>query len=112
MRFRPSAKSSMSIDDVINALNAFTGWKTSVFEVMKVGERALALARIFNAREGFDAKDDIVPERLHGPLKNGALKGSFLPKEDFMQALQLYYGMMGWTENGIPTKEKIVGVRA
>ena len=106
--FVPVPRSSMSIDDVINALNAFTGWKTSVFEVMKVGERALALARIFNAREGFDAKDDIVPERLHGPLKNGALKGSFLPKEDFMQALQLYYGMMGWTENGIPTKEKLL----
>ena len=106
--FVPVPRSSMPVNEVIDALSAFTGWKTSLFEAVKVGERALALARVFNAREGFGVEDDLLPERLHGPLKNGALKGNFLPKEDFKQALHLYYAMMGWDEDGVPTKGKLL----
>jgi len=106
--FVPVPRSSMPVNDVINALSAFTGWKTSLFEAVKVGERALALARVFNAREGFGVEDDLLPERLHSPLKNGALKGNFLPKEDFLEALHLYYAMMGWDEGGVPTEEKLL----
>nr|MBP8673295.1 hypothetical protein [Synergistales bacterium] len=54
------------------------------------------------------ASDDKFPERLHQPLENGAMKGAFVPKEDLNKAIKLYYGMMGWDENGIPTEEKLL----
>ena len=33
-----------------------TGWPASIFEMMKVGERAQAMARVYNYREGFRAR--------------------------------------------------------
>ncbi len=41
---------------VVNAMRAVTGWDTSLWELIKVGERAKALARAFNCREGFTAE--------------------------------------------------------
>jgi aldehyde:ferredoxin oxidoreductase len=89
-------------------VNGATGWNTSVFELMKVGERALALARVFNAREGYTAKDDIIPERLYKAFNSGPLKGKEIGKQTMHQALQTYYKMAGWDpERAIPTAEKL-----
>ena len=85
-----------------------TGWKTSVWELMKVGERALALARVFNAREGFTAKDDYLPERLYTGVSSGPLKDKGIDKEAMQQAIQTYYRMSGWDpERAVPTAEKL-----
>ncbi len=97
----------MPIKDVVDAMYAFTGWQTSAFELMKVGERALVLARMFNAREGFDVKEDVLPERLFSPLEKGPLSGNSLSEEEFQEALQIYYAMMNWNERGIPTRGKL-----
>ena len=107
-QFVPVPRSAMPISDVLGALKAYTGWNTSLWEVMKAGERGITMARVFNLREGFSASDDKFPERLHQPLENGAMKGAFVPKEDLNKAIKLYYGMMGWDENGIPTEEKLL----
>ena len=48
-------------------MRAATGWDVSDYELMKVGERALTLARVFNTREGFTAADDQLAERTYGP---------------------------------------------
>ncbi|WP_091461743.1 aldehyde ferredoxin oxidoreductase family protein [Acetomicrobium thermoterrenum] len=105
--FVPVPRSSMPIKDVVDAMCAFTGWQTSAFELMKVGERALVLARMFNAREGFDVKEDTLPERLFSPLEKGPLSGNSLSEEEFQEALQIYYAMMNWDERGIPTRGKL-----
>ena len=42
-------------------VRAVTGWNTTVFEILKVGERATNMARVFNLREGFTARDDNMP---------------------------------------------------
>jgi len=92
----------------VQLVNGATGWNTSVFELMKVGERALALARVFNAREGYTAKDDIIPERLYKAFTSGPLKGKGIDKETMNQAIQTYYKMAGWDpERAIPTAEKL-----
>jgi len=92
----------------VELVNGATGWNTSVFELMKVGERALALARVFNAREGYTAKDDILPERFYEAFNSGPLKNKEIGRETMHQALQTYYKMAGWDpERAVPTKEKL-----
>ena len=89
-------------------VNAATGWDMSEWELIKVGERANTMSRLFNVREGFGTADDALPPRLFKPLQNGKLKGVALDKEQFEQALKLYYQMAGWDEMGIPTQAKLV----
>ena len=38
-------------------------------ELLRIGERATNLARLFNVREGFSGADDTLPERLFQPLE-------------------------------------------
>jgi len=93
---------------IMQLVNGATGWNTSVFELMKVGERALALARVFNAREGYTAKDDIIPERFYEAFNSGPLKDKEIGREVMQQALQTYYEMAGWDpERAIPTAGKL-----
>ena len=86
---------------------AVTGWDTTVWELMKVGERCMNLMRAFNIREGFTRQDDRLPERFHQPLAAGPLKGAKLDKERFERAKKTYFRMMGWDEEGTPGREKL-----
>ncbi len=93
---------------LVQLVNGATGWNTTVFELMKVGERALALARAFNAREGYTAKDDVLPERFYEAFNSGPLKDKEIGRETMQQALQTYYKMSGWDpERAVPTTEKL-----
>jgi aldehyde:ferredoxin oxidoreductase len=93
---------------VVNAMRAVTGWDTSLWELIKVGERAKALARAFNSREGFTAKDDRLPKRLHEAFTSGPLQGVRVDPETFQRALRLYHQMEGWDpETGWPTFAKL-----
>jgi aldehyde:ferredoxin oxidoreductase len=87
-------------------VNAVTGWNTSVFELMKVGERAVTLARAFNRREGFTSDDDDMPRRFFTPHISGPLQGVALDREAFREAKELYYDMMGWPQ-GSPSLGKL-----
>lgn len=98
---------SLALDRLRDYVNAATGWDMSLFELMKVGERANTMARIFNLREGFTAADDVLPTRLFEPLQNGALKGEAIDRDQFNRALRLYYQMAGWDEHGVPTPAKL-----
>ncbi len=95
------------IPQVVEMVNAVTGWDTSTWELMKVGERCTTMARAFNIREGFTKDDDWIPERFFEPLEGGPLKGESLSKDEFKQAIATYYQMMGWDENGVPTEAKL-----
>jgi len=93
---------------MVEMVNAATGWETSLFELMTLGERTTTLARLFNAREGFDRKDDELPERLFQPLETGPLTGVKLDRGAFTRALDLYYEMMGWdVATGNPREAKL-----
>jgi aldehyde:ferredoxin oxidoreductase len=93
---------------VRDLVQGVTGWNTSIFELIKVGERALAMARAFNARAGFTARDDVAHERFFTPLQSGPFEGTQLSAEDFAKALDLYYEMRGWDkESGAPTTAKL-----
>ncbi|MEW6592193.1 MAG: aldehyde ferredoxin oxidoreductase family protein [Candidatus Hadarchaeota archaeon] len=96
-----------SIPQVVEIVNAITGWDTTAWELMKVGERGTTMARAFNVREGFTKEDDWVPERLFQPIGNGPQKGLKFSKDVFKVAVEDYYQMMGWDANGKPTHGKL-----
>jgi aldehyde:ferredoxin oxidoreductase len=98
----------VGITEAVNLVRALTGWDTSLWELLKVGERAKALARVFNCREGFTPKDDRLPNRLHEAFVTGPLAGKRIEPEMFQRALRLYYGMEGWDpDTGWPTFAKL-----
>lgn len=98
---------AISLNQLVETIQCVTGWRSSLFELMKAGERGVTMARAFNVRHGFDAADDNLPERFFEPMRAGTLQGHLIDREAFAQALSLYYGMMGWDERGVPTRAKL-----
>jgi aldehyde:ferredoxin oxidoreductase len=99
---------TLEMQPLIDYINGVTGWNMSLFELMKVGERNNTLARVFNCREGFTPADDVLPQRLHEGIGNGALKGSRVDPAEFLAARRTYYEMAGWDpETGRPTAAKL-----
>jgi aldehyde:ferredoxin oxidoreductase len=74
-------------------------------DALTVGERNLALARRFAAREGVVGDCDSLPERLRRPVPDGP--GSPDVAAASLSAAQLdamraeYYRRRGWTADGI-----------
>lgn len=79
-----------------------TGWPATARDLMQAVDRGITLARIFNLREGFSAKDDVLPERFHSSPADGPLKG--LDPGRFAEARKGYYRSLGWDEAGVPTR--------
>jgi aldehyde:ferredoxin oxidoreductase len=99
---------ALELDPFVDYINAVTGWNMSLYELMKVGERNNTLARVFNCREGFTPDDDLLPERLHEGIGNGALEGQRIDPDEFLAARRTYYEMAGWhPETGRPTVAKL-----
>jgi aldehyde:ferredoxin oxidoreductase len=97
---------SVGFQRVSDLVGAATGWNTSVFELMKVGERVANLARIFNLRQGFAPQDSGMPRRFFTPQASGPLQGVALDPEAFHKALEAYYEMMDWP-GGKPSRTKL-----
>ena len=95
-------------NQIAEMVKGATGWNTTVWELMKVGERVMNMMQAFNIREGFTREDDCLPERFHQPLVTGPLKGFRLDKKEFEKAKDIYYSMMGWNSSGKPTKGKLL----
>jgi len=92
---------------IVDIVSAVTGWETSLWEIMKIGEKRINMAKCFNAREGVDIKDDILPDRMYEPIQSGARKGDKLNREKFKYSQMLYYRMRNWDDKSIPTKAKL-----
>jgi len=106
--FGPAPRSYILLDEMVASVNDAAGWDLSLDDILEIGERATNLARVFNAREGFTRKDDTLPDRLFGPLENGALQGESFPRDEFESALTVLYGLKGWNpETGTPTQERL-----
>jgi aldehyde:ferredoxin oxidoreductase len=97
-----------TLNSIVDYVKAVTGWETSLFDLLKTSERYSAMARIFNQREGFTAKDDILPDRFFQPMEGGTLKGKNIDRKEYLKSVETYYEMMGWDpETGIPGKAKL-----
>ena len=97
-----------SHNQTVEIVNALTGWHISDWDLMKVGERGLNLARAFNMREGFTKADDTFPKRAHEAFASGPIAGVGYGEERLSEAVSLYYDMMGWDrETGVPREAKL-----
>ena len=80
-----------------------TGWNTSLWEIMRVGERAVNLTRLYNFGEGFGVQHDFLPERFFQPFLKGPLKGVRVSRKNLRTARKMFYQMMGWSAaKGVP----------
>jgi len=93
--------------ELVDLVRAITGWEMSLWELIKLGERKVAMFRAFNLREGFTKEDDWLPERMFEGILTGPRKGQKLDKDKLRQAIDLYYEMVGWNEDGVPTKGRL-----
>jgi aldehyde:ferredoxin oxidoreductase len=87
------------------AVACVTGWPATERDLMRVVERGVTLARIFNIREGFSERDDALPKRFAETPSDGPLKG--IDSGKFAEARKTYYRMMGWDESGVPTPARL-----
>ncbi len=85
-------------------VQAVTGWDVTIFELAKVAQRALNLARVFNLREGFTASDDWLHPRFFRPQTSGALSKTSVDPSELKSAISTYYEMMGWDRDGVPLR--------
>jgi aldehyde:ferredoxin oxidoreductase len=96
-----------SNDQVVEAVRAVTGWDTNAWELWKVTERLLAMARAFNVRQGYTRADDRLPARMAEPLGPDSPTRPIEPAA-LEAALSLYYEMMGWDPStGVPRAAKL-----
>jgi len=94
--------------ETVEMIRAVTGWDITVEELMVVGERRLNLFRTFNAREGLDRKDDKLPKKFFKQLKGaGPTAGIALTNDEIESAIDEYYRLAGWTNNGVPTPQTL-----
>jgi aldehyde:ferredoxin oxidoreductase len=93
------------ITDMLNSLNAVTGWDWSLEEFLKVGERITTLKRAVNVKWGFSRKDDTLPKAIYQPAKEGCRAGKVPGPLD--PALDGYYKLRGWDSDGKPTAETL-----
>ena len=91
--------------NILDALNAATGWDYGLEELLDAGKRIFSLKRIINHRLGSTSADDRLPEFMLKPLKDGGTLG-FVPDMDPL--LKGAYREHGWDEEtGMPTPETI-----
>ena len=85
-----------------------TGMKMSHWRLMKTVERGITLCRIFNLREGFTKADDVLPKRFNTAPASGPLKGVLYDPEAHEDSREVYYQMLGWDIEGVPTRGRLV----
>jgi len=89
-------------------MSAGLGETVTSEELDRAGERIWNLSRLFNLRAGFTVADDILPKKImERPLEEGPHAGKVFSREDLTRAMQSYYLLRGWDENGIPSEQKL-----
>jgi aldehyde:ferredoxin oxidoreductase len=96
-----------TLDMICQAFNAATGQNIDYKEALRIGKRAVNLARAFNIRHGISPELD-APSPRYGstPIDGPSAGRGIMPHWDKM--LRNYYNHMGWDENtGIPLPETL-----
>lgn len=95
----------VTISDIVKWYGYVTGKEMAFDDFAKTGERIFNLKRIYNVRLGISRKDDFLPPRFLTFKRIG--KGLTPNLPPFGQMLSEYYEYRGWSEDGIPTPEKL-----
>jgi len=96
--------------------SALTGIDTTPEELMQAAERAWTVSKLLNVREGFDRKQDRVPEAWFHPIVSDGEEHRMrdyadtvdLTREDLEGYLDDYYDERGWdSTSGLPGRRKL-----
>ena len=97
-------------DEFSKLIYLTSGMELQKPQLMQIGERITTIERMFNIREGFSRKDDILPERFFKeptPLGFPIVKGKTIDRDKFKTMLDEYYAFHNWNNEGIPTAETL-----
>lgn len=96
---------ALGVPEIKDLLNAATGLSLSDEETLMIGDRIWNLERIFNLEAGISPAEDTLPKRLlEDPIPEGPMEGKVARLSEMLPE---YYKLRGWSEQGIPTKEKL-----
>ena len=92
-------------------VRAVTGWDVDVAELERAGERVINLERMFNVREGVRRDADVLPWKvMHEPIPDGPSAGMYCPPDELSAMLDTYYGLRGWSGDGVPGRERLAAL--
>lgn len=91
---------SLKPTEALQCLNDVTGWNMDLTELLKAGERASNVKRMYNVRVGLTRKDDTVPMRILSQKFTDGGAANYLPNLEKM--LDEYYRHRRWNRDGIP----------
>jgi len=93
----------VSFTDMVDGLNAATGWDWSIDHAVTTAERVFNLQRLVAVRFGIRAEDEVLPPRALEPTEGGPHAG--VAPHALESARQEYYSLRGWDAGGAPTSE-------
>ena len=79
-----------------------TGHDIGADGLRKAGERINLVRKAFNVREGWKRDDDTLPHRV--------FEGGAVTESDLAETVAGYYGARGWGEEGVPSRESLLGL--
>ena len=79
-----------------------TGHDIGAEGLRKAGERINLVRKAFNVREGWKRDDDTLPHRV--------FEGGAVTESGLAEMLQGYYEARGWGEEGVPSRESLLGL--
>ncbi len=93
------------LESLVPCTAAVRGIPYTADDFVRIGERTWNLERLFNLRAGLTREDDNLPQRLlKDAHKSGPSAGVVV---DLDAMLPVYYRERGWTEEGVPTRDKL-----
>jgi aldehyde:ferredoxin oxidoreductase len=99
---------TVTTDIIADLLQTGLGKTVHPRDLDKSGERIWTLSRLFNISAGYDASNDVLPEKImKQPLEKGPQNGKVLSQEDFERSKNIYYELRDWDPIGIPIKHKV-----
>ncbi|MEM3587596.1 MAG: aldehyde ferredoxin oxidoreductase family protein [Candidatus Jordarchaeaceae archaeon] len=96
---------AMSTPTFLEAFRNCCGWTIDELTLNITADRLFNLKWAYCVRAGMSAKDNKLPPRLLTPTKEGGQKGRVPPMDVMMKD---YYAFRGWTEDAIPTKDRLI----
>lgn len=96
---------AVGVEHLARLLTAVTAIDYKAEDLLRVGERAWNLERLYNLREGFTRADDTLPRRLlEEAVPEGPSAGHTVR---LAPMLEEYYEFRGWDQEGVPTAGRL-----